>query len=312
MSFLALLFFLALSHIVSAQVPPPPPPPPPSGETSLSETVEESGPQSLKDRFVDLQNRGAQYINSLFRELRLGFKWSVFFTVIFFSLLYGVFHTLGPGHGKLIVLSYFTEKNRTMQDAAVLSLIISLIHGSGAVILAVLFRSLLSGFRGAQRIAFQYGFTVFSGALLVFLGTYYLIRRARKGRSHDLKEISLSEEAEKKGLLRRNLIAGFSIGIVPCPFSLAIMSISIVSGVFWIGLSSVFALTISMTLVLYVIACSTIKTRDAAIKSATRRSVGKSEGFLSRFFSYGGMFSMILLGFFICYRGVIAMAVWRG
>lgn len=305
-------FFLVIINMVYSQVPPPPPAAAPNHQIDDSHSGEQT-PTSLRARFIDLQDKGAQYINRLLKELRSGFQWNTFLTVILFSLLYGVFHTLGPGHGKLIVLSYFMEEERTRDDAIVLSLIISLIHASGAILLAILFRTLLSGFKGASRISFQYGFTVFSGILLMILGLYYLVRKIRKGHSHALKEIVLTEEAEQKGLWARNLAAGFSIGIVPCPLSLAIMSISIVSGIFWIGISSVLTLTFSMTLVLYGIAFSTIKTRNATFNSSARNGhEKKSREGLHRLFGYGGSLSMILLGFYICYRGLLSMSVWGG
>lgn len=312
--FLSAALFLLLTSFSHSQGAPPPPPPP-SSESSVADKSEFTGDVkrdiSLKARFIDLQTDGSLYINKLLKELRGGFHPGTFLTVILFSFAYGVIHTLGPGHGKLIVLSYFMQRERKTEDAVVLSVIVSLIHASGAVILAVLFRTLLSGIQGAERIAFQYGFSLFSGLLLTGLGVYYLIKRIVEGNSHNHKEIPLCEESANKGLWARNLAAGFSIGIVPCPLSLAIMTISIVSGIFWVGISSVVALTLSMTLVLFGISFYTIKTRNMTLKASDQRVIEKRGKILPLLFGYLGNISMIVIGLYICYRGLISMAVWR-
>ena len=243
--FISLILLSVFSAIAFSQAPPPPPSP---SKAETVDTAERDSQLSISSRFIDLQAKGASYINSLMKDLRSGFHFNTFLTVILFSLAYGIFHTIGPGHGKLIIVSYFMQRERTIEDAFALSVIISLIHASGAIILALLFRTVLTGVRGAERIVFQYSFSVFSGLLLTGLGIFYLVKRIRGEETHSHNKVQLSEKDEKKGIWKRNMAAGFSIGVVPCPLSLTIMTISIVSGIFWVGMTSVIALTLSMQL----------------------------------------------------------------
>lgn len=307
---LSVILSALISSIMYSQAPPPPPAPPASADSA--EVAEKEADFSPASRFISLQAKGSAYINSLIKDLRDGFHLKTFLTVILFSLAYGVFHTIGPGHGKLIIVSYFMQKERKVIDAFALSVIISLVHASGAIILALLFRTLLTGIRGAERIVFQYSFTVFSGLLLTGLGIFYLVKKLKGEAAHSHNEINLTEEKNKKGIWTRNLAAGLSIGIIPCPLSLTIMTISIVSGIFWVGMTSVIALTLSMAALLFGISYYTIKTRNYTLKPAAEHKHNRTGGLLSRFFSYAGTFSMIILGTYICYQGFLSISIWKG
>ncbi|QEN03984.1 hypothetical protein EW093_04465 [Thiospirochaeta perfilievii] len=148
--------------------------------------------------------------------------------VIFFSFIYGVLHTLGPGHGKMIIFSYFISEETTKWDTVVLSIMIPIIHSSGAILLAI-----------------QYSFTMLSGLLIVGISIYLIFRHHKEYKVNVLSS---------KNIILRNIPVALSVGIVPCPLSLTIMSTSIIYGIFWVGFSSVVSLTIAMTIVLYFIA----------------------------------------------------------
>ncbi len=302
---LSILLFTIVSTTIFSLAPPPPPPP------GAIETVEDENLNpSISSWFIDMQSKGATYINKLLKELREGFHPVTFITVIAFSLAYGIFHTIGPGHGKLIVVSYFMQRERTVKDALILSIIISLIHASGAIILAVLFRTVLSGIQSSERMVFQFSFTMFSGLLLTSLGLFFLIKKLTGKRTHQHNEITIPDYYKTKGIWRRNLAAGFSIGVVPCPLSLTIMMISIVSGIFWVGLTSVIALTIAMVTVLFGISYYTIKTRNLTTHS-NKMKKNNFKRILAILLSYLGTASMIILGIYICYKGVLGITIWK-
>lgn len=56
-------------------------------------------------------------------------------TLILISFLYGVFHALGPGHGKFILTSYLSLEQTKMTQAMKISLIASLVQGLVAIAL---------------------------------------------------------------------------------------------------------------------------------------------------------------------------------
>lgn len=274
--------------------------------------------KSIVAQFYDLQRKGNIYINKLLRKLRKGFDLNVFLIIIGFSFVYGIFHTLGPGHGKTIVASYFLQPHTTKYDALTLSIIISIIHTSTAVILALLFETVLTSLKGFARIKVQYYFTIASGAIVFILGIFYLILRILKKEEHEIvkiKGINLEEEVDEKNNKReeplskkkvffKNILIGFSVGIVPCPLSMTIMMICFAYNILWVGFMSVLALTLSMVILLYFIAIYTMKTRDGLTKAVGKKS--KITIVLRNVFGYTGNVLIILIGLYIMYRGYIS------
>lgn len=263
--------------------------------------------KSIIAQFYDLQRKGTIYINKLLRKLRKGFDLKVFLIIIGFSFVYGIFHTLGPGHGKTIVASYFLQPHTTKFDALTLSVIISIIHTSTAIILALMFKTILSSLKGFARIKVQYYFTIASGAIVFILGVFYLILRILKKDEHNIvkvKGLESKNEMNEKKIIFKNILIGFSVGIVPCPLSMTIMMICFAYNILWVGFISVIALTFSMVILLYLIAIYTIKTRNGIAKAVGKKS--KTMIFLQQFLGYTGNVLIILIGLYIMYRGYIS------
>ncbi|MCK5198331.1 MAG: sulfite exporter TauE/SafE family protein [Spirochaetales bacterium] len=301
-----IIILLITAFSLAAQTVPPPPPAPPSPDLSNAVSSEEiSGDTVVKESVFsflkDIQLKGTTFIKHQLDSLRDGFTIKTFLIITLFSLAYGIFHTLGPGHGKLIVVSFFLRDSTTKADAFSLSVIVSVIHSSAAIILAILFQSILSSVKGLAQVKVQNGFTLFSGVLIFALGVVYLIMHIR-GKDHhsgQVKQVSY-EETGKQGRWKRNLAVGLSIGIVPCPLSLTIMMLSIVYGIFWIGISSVISLTIAMVIVLYLLSVYTIKSRDIV-------EHGKERKGFTVLLNYAGNIALIFLGSYFIYKGGIAL-----
>jgi ABC-type nickel/cobalt efflux system permease component RcnA len=302
------LMLLLVASGIMAQTAPAPPPPPGTPEVIDSEVRIRT---NLRGWFNEVQARGTAFLKKQLDILKLNINLKAILVIVLFSLVFGVFHTLGPGHGKLVIISYFLNEETSKFDAIVLSIIVSLIHSSGAILMALLFQSLLSSVKGLARLKFQYGFTIFSGILIFLMGIYFLAGRIKRYRgrndSNTDKFTYRSDKGKVQNRWMRNILAGFSIGIVPCPFSLTLMMISIVYGIFWVGVLSVISLTIAMVLVLYILSISTIKSREVLEK----KKLQKKESFflksITPVLGFTGISVMILLGISFIYRGVSAL-----
>ena len=135
------------------------------------------------------------------------------------------------------------------------------------------------------------------------IGIFYLIRLIREHNPVPKVQTPILPESSWK----KNLIIGFSIGVVPCPLSLTIMMLSIVYGVFWVGLTSVLALTLAMVIVLYGISIATIKSRDYVEQRNTLKKSSPIPTAISTIISYIGTILLIVLGFYFAYTAGSAL-----
>ncbi|SEJ40994.1 nickel/cobalt transporter [Achromobacter sp. NFACC18-2] len=110
------------------------------------------------------------------------------------SFAYGVFHALGPGHGKAVISSYVLANRQTARNGALLALASSLIQALVAIllvaVLAMVFNATAATMNEATRwleLA-SYGLVTLLGAWLVWIKAVRpLVRRAagaKGGREH--------------------------------------------------------------------------------------------------------------------------------
>ncbi|MFL2770586.1 MAG: nickel/cobalt transporter [Rhodospirillaceae bacterium] len=66
-------------------------------------------------------------------------------TVIFASFIYGVLHAAGPGHGKMIVASYFTAREAPLRNGIVMGGIIALTQAVVAILMVTILAMALGG-----------------------------------------------------------------------------------------------------------------------------------------------------------------------
>ncbi len=64
--------------------------------------------------------------------------------LITLSFVYGVFHAIGPGHGKAVIITYLGSHKESLRRGAVISLLAALLQAVVAVVLVVVLGRLLS------------------------------------------------------------------------------------------------------------------------------------------------------------------------
>ncbi len=228
--------------------------------------MEEKIPE-LRNIFIEILRWSDDNINELIRGLISGFNLSSLFILIGLSFLYGILHSIGPGHGKSLVASFFLKEKRPLRKSLVLSMIISIIHTGSAIILSFLLFFVLTGIKGMFRIKLQSYFMIASGILIIVAGTFFLI----------FKIFCKEKDGEDKNLDDKNLLLiGISAGIVPCPVALMIMFLTLSKKAFFIGLLSVSFISFGMFVLLSLIGIASSKLRDG-ILSVSSRFIKKGE-----------------------------------
>lgn len=109
-------------------------------------------------------------------------------TVILASFIYGVLHAAGPGHGKLVVASYFTAKRAPLKTGILMGGVIALTQAVVAILMVTLLAMVMGGSQ-LEIIDQTTGLEVVSYGLILAIGLYMtygaLTGKATCGHDHD-------------------------------------------------------------------------------------------------------------------------------
>ena len=81
------------------------------------------------------------------------------------SFIYGVIHSIGPGHGKALAFSYFSSQKSSFFEAFVISLVTAFIHILGALFIVLFCSKASSSFPNDDIILDKKLFTSFLASL---------------------------------------------------------------------------------------------------------------------------------------------------
>ena len=189
-------------------------------------------------------------LNRILKDMKHGFKLKYFLILISVSLLFGVLHAIGPGHGKMIVGAYFLKEKSSPINALKLGSIIAITHSGLAILLGIIFGIIVKSMKMHGRIDVQNYMGIISGAFITLLGTYYLWQKIKdKEHFHYLPG------------KKNEILLGIFSGMVPCPVSMTIILFSIYLDVFFFGFLSVLFFSVGMACTISLLGFITIKSR---------------------------------------------------
>src|SRR5258708_1561467 len=76
-----------------------------------------------------------EVISRRIRELNETHSTKTTIAILLLSFIYGVFHAIGPGHGKVVVASYFVAHRERWLNSVLFGSLISLVQGVSAVLI---------------------------------------------------------------------------------------------------------------------------------------------------------------------------------
>ncbi len=254
----------------------------------------------MQNHFLELLRTLDDKINMLIQGLSTDFTLGSFIILMGLSFLYGLLHSIGPGHGKTLVASFFLKESHPLRKSLRLATIISLIHSGSAVIISVLLYYVLTGIQGFFHIKMQSYFMVVSGILIVIIGVFFLIYKIL----HKEKDIS-EDKIKNKGLV----FIGISAGIVPCPAALMIMLFTLSNSIPTVGLASVAGISAGMFILLSGIGYISIKSRKG-IMAVSQKIINRTEA-ISAIVEYLSIILMIFIGMTMSLKILLTILGWR-
>lgn len=219
------------------------------------------------------------------REEPLGAPLWTFLGLAFF---YGMIHSVGPGHGKIIVSSYFLSRRGTLKQSLLLGLLFAATHVFSAVILLLIGHALLQASAHSLLDKADQWLSIISGLLLILIGNLLIIRALRGHLSHSREDNSLNQRPGIKGLFSIAATAG----LVPCPGAALILLFALSQQLLIPGLLAMLALALGMALTVSLSALTTIAARGAFLQALSSSRWAVAAGRL--FGTVGGLIIVIL------------------
>ena len=165
-------------------------------------------------KFIEIQQQLNAAISSNFREIGDENALIPILTILSIAFIYGVIHALGPGHGKLLVSSYFLRNNRSYREAFKMGYLISLIHTLSALTISFVLYYLLEVVFSQTFQEVSFYMRKISTLLIIGVAIYLFFEQHKEHYKSDTTQ-------------RSDLSIALSAGVIPCPGVMTIILFSI-------------------------------------------------------------------------------------
>lgn len=215
-------------------------------------------------------------LTELFREIKEQPFSGAFITFCLMSFIYGVFHSMGPGHAKTLVSGYILSSGKSVSKSALFGALVAYGHAFTAFVLVgviyyLLHTSVSRGFDSASGVLSKVSYVI-----ILLLGFYLLLRKIFK--------IKNAEKPSDKSFIASALV----ISLTPCPGAMVLSMFAFTNSMPLAGFFAVFMMACGMALTICMVAVLTYFFRSA-VSSRGRYSIAYS------FLEFGGIF--LLIGF---------------
>lgn len=208
-------------------------------------------------------------ISQLFYAIK-AHKITAYLSLIWISFLYGAVHSIGPGHGKVIVTTFLATHPTKTKQALILTIGSAIMQ---AIVAITLVSVLLFIFDGSMRDVNNEVPTLINLSLcaVILLGASIVYKTAKqlwhtfqqqKLETHhhhcDHEHLPSAESINQATSWRSYLGIIMSIGIRPCTGAIMVLLFSKVIGLYWIGVVSAFLMAVGTAITTSSIALLTI------------------------------------------------------
>jgi ABC-type nickel/cobalt efflux system permease component RcnA len=212
-----------------------------------------------------LQSRVNRAINAQLMAIKAGDKPWALWGGLLIGFLYGVFHALGPGHGKSVIVGYFLGREAHPVRGIAMAGWISLSHVIGAIVIVTIVHFILSQSL-ASPVDEVDGLRVFSYAAILLIGLGMLwqaLRGGGHGHHHDHGHDHQHGEhcAHLPGARQEQGLLGFAAGFIPCSGAILILVFALTNGIVFSGIAMTLAIAVGMAITLSVMGVASIMVR---------------------------------------------------
>jgi nickel/cobalt exporter len=210
-------------------------------------------------------------ISSKIREVKETHSRRELAVILLLAFAYGVFHALGPGHGKMVAASYLMARRERIVDGIIVGSMISVVQGLSAIMMV-----------GALALVLRLGqLEVFGQMTLVEAVSYALIaliglrmfHQAVTGKPHDHRH-SHAEMPTAPETMPLRPVGGhagkfrlaFAAGLVPCGSAIIVMLFALANHALAIGVEAAIAMSLGMAITVSLIGVSSVVARQLLVR----------------------------------------------
>jgi ABC-type nickel/cobalt efflux system permease component RcnA len=181
--------------------------------------------------------------------------------ILLISFLYGIAHSLGPGHNKLLIFSYFLGEKANIKEGIILGNITAFIHALSGLVVSLFIIYIIKATTTAafdQSAASVY-ITKISFGMITLIGIGLLIGHIRQ---------FIKPKKEQANLpIKRILPMALALGIVPCPGTMILVSFLSIAGLQTFALWAALSMGAGMAVTISLIGLLTIVSKNVIFKS---------------------------------------------
>ncbi|MFW5782412.1 MAG: nickel/cobalt transporter, partial [Candidatus Muiribacteriaceae bacterium] len=194
-------------------------------------------PSKLTQWNSEVQRQYREKITDAMKELKSEDNKGILFLIIGLTFIYGMLHSLGPGHGKFILSSLVISGRHKLLKVIGAGYFMGTLHAlSATTVIMVIYLTLKS------RIFTRFSDTesiikIITAVLIILIGIYNLVMA-----NHREKKEKNSDTGDNSGFF--NVV--FAAGIVPCPATSLILLFAINLKILYLGLICAAVMAIGM------------------------------------------------------------------
>lgn len=294
----------------------------PSAQSGLLlETAAEFSPPrtALGAWLRDAQRGLTRNLSTTLRAVQRGETTGMFWLIVSLAFIYGVIHSILPGHRKVLLVSYFLARDARPITGVVAGVALAAVHAAAAVIVVLVAYYVVQVSVSATVVRAGTAVQSITASLVLLAGLvllYLTIREIRShGHDHDRHSHSHSHShidnhkhdhgghscshshgADPSLVRSQRLLPVIIIsGLVPCPGSSMIMLFAVSVGVVTLGLIAVASFAVGMAIVFSALCVATILVKDRINRLLeSRRGTRIHHGI-----EIGGALVMVAFGVFL-------------
>jgi ABC-type nickel/cobalt efflux system permease component RcnA len=175
------------------------------------------------------------------------------FSLIGISFVYGIFHALGPGHGKAVIVSYLASNPQSRASSCLLAFTAAMFQALSAILL-VTSLSLLLKYKYTQVELSANHMSLVGYGLLLILSGYIALKsivqlyQSKKMHTHSGSCCANVDPRIKNKSLWQLFMVAVAIGLRPCSGALLILVSSSLLGIYQFGILGTFAMSLGTAL----------------------------------------------------------------